>query len=670
MNSKVIAMLGTALLIVVFAACRHKPVVYKSVDEYPVYEGTDLELTYSEEKASFRIWSPEAEEAEVRLYTSQTDTIPTETLAMEPSDEGTWTASVKGNKKGMFYTFRIRFKGQWLAETPGIWAKAVGINGMKACIVDMKETNPAGWENDKSPVQKSFSDIILYELHIRDISISNNSGIINKGKFLGLTEDNTQSPMGVSTGLAHLKEMGITHVHVLPAFDFKSIDESVPNQTKYNWGYDPQNYNVPEGTYSTNPSDPIARISEFKQMVMALHTNGIRVIMDVVYNHTGGQNELSNFNLSAPGYYYRTDKDGKYTNSSGCGNETASERPMVRKFIVESVKYWATEYHVDGFRFDLMGIHDVETMNKVRSELDAIDPQIFVYGEGWLAGDSPLPEEKRAIKKNVPLMPRIAVFSDEIRDAVKGPWNDGKATAFASGRPGLEESIKYGVVGAIKHPDIDYSKVNYTQEPWATEPLQCIDYVSCHDNHTLWDKFMLTCPKATQDELVRMNKLSNVIVLTSQGIPFLHNGVEMLRSKKGVENSFESSDSINQIDWNWKYIYKDVVEFHKNLIQLRKAHPAFRLGTAEAVKNNVHFISVNDPCVVAFTVDCTNTADTWSEAFVVYNGSNKAVNIQIPDKNWKVYLDGSTIALEGNPFNAKRMITVPAISAIILGANK
>lgn len=650
-------------------ACKYKPKSYTSFDQYPVYEGNDLELVYTSSQSSFKIWSPAAEAAELRLYTLASDTAPSEIVALQPSEQGTWIAELQGDKKGLFYTFRTKHNGVWLAETPGIWAKAVSVNGNKACILDFQETNPNGWENDKSPDQQSFADIILYELHIRDMSISPKSGITHKGKYLGLAEENTKNAYGMSTGLDHLKEMGITHVHLLPCFDFKSIDETQPD-SKYNWGYDPQNYNVPEGTFSTNPSDPATRIKEFKEMVMALHRNGIRVIMDVVYNHTGGANELSNFNLIAPGYYYRHNNDSTYSNASGCGNETASERPMMQQYIVESVKYWATEYHIDGFRFDLMGIHDTETMNKVRTALDAISPQIFVYGEGWLAGGSPLAEEKRAIKSNVPKMPRIAAFSDEIRDAVKGPWNDNKATAFASGKPGLEESIKYGVVGGIQHPDIDYAKVNYTQQPWATEPTQCITYVSCHDNHALWDKFKLTCPKATQDELIRMNKLANAIVLTTQGVPFLHNGVEMLRSKKGVENSFESPDSINMINWDWKYLYKDVVEFHKDLIKLRKLHPVLHMGNADNVRNNLRFLNVSEANFVAFSLNGAAVNDSWKEVIILYNGNNKPIAYEVPNKPWKVYLDETKVWFDGKPLITKGRVVVPPISAVILGVTE
>jgi len=338
---------------------------------------------------------------------------------------------------------------------------------------------------------------------------------------------------------------------------------------------------------------------------------------------------------------------------------------MMRQYIVESVKYWVKEYHIDGFRFDLMGIHDIATMNLLRQELDAIDPQILVYGEGWLAGGSPLADELRAVKANVPSMPRIAVFSDELRDGVKGPWNDHKGTAFASGKTGLEESVKFGIVGAINHPGIDYTKVNYSQQPWATEPLQCINYVSCHDNHTLWDKFHFTCPGASFSNLVRMNKLSNAIVLTSQGIPFLHSGVEMLRTKLGVENSYESPDSINQIDWDWKTTHADVVDFHTKLIQLRKAHPVFRLGSAALVAEKLRFLPGSSN-VISYLIDGTDTGDTWKEVFVTFNGNPQAVEVDLPHGEWKIIVDGNSVNMEGKPLHQRTKLEIPPISAVVL----
>ncbi|MDD3320734.1 MAG: type I pullulanase, partial [Paludibacter sp.] len=409
-----------SLISVFFSACKTKP-NYKSFDEYPVYDGSDLELTYSPHASKFRVWAPTASQVKILLYDNGYEGGAYEVLDMDRAEMGTWTLKIDKDLKGKFYTFQIKVNEAWLDETPGMWVKATGVNGKRAAIIDFADTNPEGWENDKRPALDKFTDISLYEVHIRDFSVAPNSGMINKGKFLAFTEHGTKNTAGDATGIDHLKELGITHVHILPAFDFASIDETKLNENKYNWGYDPLNYNVPEGSYSTNPYNPVTRITEFKQMVQSLHKSGIRVIMDVVYNHTAmGKN--SHLDLLAPGYFYRMNADSTWSNASGCGNETASERPMMRKFMVESVVYWATEYHVDGFRFDLMGIHDIETMNEIRAALNKIDPTIFIYGEGWTAASSPLAVDKSALKKNAKQLDNIAVFSDNIRHALRGRW--------------------------------------------------------------------------------------------------------------------------------------------------------------------------------------------------------------------------------------------------------
>ena len=497
-------------------------------------------------------------------------------MDMKKDLNGTWSAKVPGDIKGKFYVFKVQINGKWLNEVPDPYAKAVGVNGKRAMVVDLKETNPAGWEKDKSPVFKNKTDAILYELQVRDASIAANSGIKNKGKYLGLTETGTKNTEGLSTGLDHIKELGVTHVHLLPCFDFYSIDESKPDKPQYNWGYDPLNYNVPDGSFSTDPYDGITRIKEFKQMVQAFHQNGLRVIMDVVYNHTR-LTEDSYFNQLVPGYYYRQTKDGKFSNATACGNETASERYMMRKFMLESVLYWVKEYHIDGFRFDLMGVHDIETMNLISKELHKIKPDILLYGEGWTAGSSPLPDSLRAIKKYAYKLDRIAVFSDDIRDGIKGSVFEHADKGFASGKPGMEESIKFGIVASCKHPQVDYAKVNYSKAPYSAQPWNTITYCECHDNHVLWDKLAISAKNATEAERKEMDKLAMSIVLTSQGISFLHAGTEFLRTKKGVENSFESPDSINAIDWSLKTKNKEVFEYVKGLIKMRKEHPAFRM---------------------------------------------------------------------------------------------
>ncbi|MEM9922134.1 MAG: type I pullulanase, partial [Bacteroidota bacterium] len=422
-----------------------KTITYNSYEEYPVYEGTDLGLQYTKEGSTFKLWAPAAEAARVRLYEKDLGGEALQSQDMKRGEKGVWTLEIPEDLQGKYYAFQTKNKGQWSDEVPDPYVKAVGANGKRGAIIDWSTTNPPNWEGDQRPPLAHPTDIVLYELHIRDLSTHSSSGIQHKGKFLGLAETGTKSPEGAATGLDHIKELGVTHVHLLPSFDYMSIDETRPEDNGFNWGYDPQNYNCPEGSYSTNPSDGATRVREFKQMVKSLHDNGLRVILDVVYNHTGAT-EGSNFNQLVPGYYYRQKEDGSFSDASACGNETASDRPMMRKFIVESVQYWVNEYHLDGFRFDLMGIHDIETMNQVSSALKAIDPSIFVYGEGWTAGSSPLAEEQQALKKNTHRLDRIAAFSDDLRDGAKGSVFEHEDRGFATAKKGMEESIKFGVV--------------------------------------------------------------------------------------------------------------------------------------------------------------------------------------------------------------------------------
>ena len=514
---------------------------------WPSYDGDDLELKVDDAGTHFTLWSPSAEGAEVLVYSSDRNTAAEDTLIMKRAERGTWRVSVPEKLYGKFYTFAVTVDGKRLAETPGVWAKATGTNGIRAAIIDLDSTDPEGWSNDRGPKLANITDAVIYEMHHRDFSIDPSSGIVHKGKFLALTEPGTSSPLGAKTGIEHLKELGITHVHILPSYDYNSVDEANLQANGYNWGYDPFNYNTPEGSYSTDPANPKARIFEMKQMVKALHDAGIGVVMDVVYNHTAN-NDDSNFSLTAPGYYYRHRADGSYSDASGCGNETASERQQMRNFIVNSVKYWADEYHIDGFRFDLMAIHDIETMNEVVAELKKINPSIFVYGEGWTAGDSPLPVERRALKENVDKMNGIAVFSDDLRDAVKGHYSNAADRGFATGKPGNEETVKIGIVASTAHPQVDYSKGNNSKFAYAGAPTEIINYVSCHDDLTLTDKLAKSMPGSSEAERQRAARLAQTIVFTSQGTPFMFAGEEVFRDKKGVHNSYKSPDSINAID--------------------------------------------------------------------------------------------------------------------------
>lgn len=655
-------------LLFFMADCKSpKSVSHFDTDRYPLYNLDELGMAYHPEQSIFKIWAPTASAARLLLYAEGTGGKPLQTINLQKGPKGSWTSTIPGNQLGKYYAVQVKNGGKWLAETPSPWAKAVGVNGLRGQIIDLKATNPPGWEKDTRPALKNPTDIILYELHIRDASSSLNSGIQHKGQYLGLTETGAKNPEGLPTGLDHLKELGITHVHLLPAFDFRSIDERLPaDKRPFNWGYDPENYNAPEGSYATDPNDGAVRIREFKQMVQALHQAGIRVVMDVVYNHTGSTDE-SAFNRIEPGYFYRKNADGSYSNASGCGNETASERPMMRQFMIESVLYWAKEYHIDGFRFDLMGIHDMVTMNRIRSALNQVDPAIFLYGEGWTSGGSPLPDSLRALKANTWKLDGIAAFSDDLRDALKGSVFDQKDRGFVSGKPEMEESIKFGIVGATRHKQIDYNKINYSKAPWAGEPAQCINYVNCHDNHTLWDKLAISCPDESTETRIKMNKLAAAIVLTSQGVPFLHAGEEMLRSKKGVENSFNAPDSINQMDWNLKTAHLEVFEYYKNLIQLRKHHPAFRMRNAEQINAKLEFLPVSgSQQLVAYRIQGNANGDPWSDILVLFNGSSEATTYLLPAGNWNVVLDENGMDEKGLRSIRGRKVTIPGISAMIL----
>ena len=506
-------------------------------------------------------------------------------------------------------------------------------------------------------------------MHHRDFSMHATSGIVNKGKFLALTEQDTHSPEGLATGINHLKELGITHVHILPSYDYNSVDELNLPSNQYNWGYDPYNYNTPEGSYSTNPADPYSRIREMKEMVLALHQAGIGVIMDVVYNHTAGKDD-SNFSRTAPGYYYRHRPDGSYSDASGCGNETASERKQMQNFIVNSVKYWATEYHIDGFRFDLMAIHDTETMTRVARELKEINPSIFVYGEGWTAGDSPLPVENRALKENVAKMTGIAVFSDDIRDAIKGHYSNAADCGFATGKPGNEETVKIGIVASTAHPQVDYSKGNNSKFAYASAPTQIINYVSCHDDLTLTDKLAKSMVGADKQKRMRAAKLAQTIVFTSQGTPFIFAGEEVFRDKKGVHNSYKSPDSINAIDWTLKSINAEQFNYYKQLISLRRSHPAFRMTTAEDIAKNIIFDKVDAPNIISYSICNNANGDEWKEIKLIFNGSDEARELKIKKGDWTIIAQDGKIDLGGIATTKGGKISVEPCSALILYKQK
>jgi pullulanase len=658
-------LLFASLLSLLLLHCTDPRPRYDTLEDYPVYPYGDLGLTYTPEATTFKLWSPAAQEVRLKLYPSDVPGIQAEQTVKMDEIDGAWTAVVEEDLDGTYYTYQIKRDGRWLAEATDIYATAAGTNGLRGQIVNLLDTDPTGWENDRRPDFGKPTDAVIYELHVRDLSIDPNSGIEHKGKFLGLTERGTLTPGGDTTGLDHLVEMGITHVHLLPSFDYLSVDEARLDSAQYNWGYDPQNYNVPEGSYSTDPSDGKTRIREFKQMVQALHDAGIRVVMDVVYNHTG-RTENSNFQLLVPDYFYRFNEDGTFSNASACGNEIASERPMVRKYIRESLEYWVDEYHVDGFRFDLMGIHDIATMNEISEALHGIDSTLLLYGEGWKAGDSPLADSLLALKKNTPRLRRVAAFSDDVRDALKGSVFEHEERGFVSGATDRAESVKFGIVGATRHPQIAYDSVNYSQAPWAPGPGQCINYVSCHDNHTLWDRLGISNPRSTRASRQKMHRLALTTVLTSQGIPFLHAGTEFFRSKGGEENSYKSPDAVNAIQWAEKGKHAETVEYVKDLIALRKAHPAFRLGSTEAIQRHLSFLDTGeDGQLIAYRIQGA-PGDEWEDIIVVLNGAAERRRIVLPEGEWLPVVENGLVqgvldakALEGS-------VRVEGISATIL----
>lgn len=617
------------------------------------------EVTYTPKQTTFQLFAPaDAKKVVVRIYKDGQGGKALKTIKMTQKD-GIWTATVAGDLMNKFYTFDM---GR--GECPGVFAKAVGVNGKRGAIIDREKTFPEHWCCDEHPIIKSPADLVIYELHHRDFSIARPDAKY-PGKFMALTE-----PWAIE----HLKSLGVNAVHILPSYDYGSVDETRLSDNKYNWGYDPVNYNVPEGGYSTNPYDPYCRIREFKEMVNALHEAGIAVILDVVYNHTYDI-EHSNFQRTYPDYYYRKTADGQYSNGSGCGNETASDQPMMRQFMIESVKYWYNEYRVDGFRFDLMGCHDIETMNAIRAELNKLDPSILIYGEGWSAGACALPNEKLGMKANIPQMPGIAAFSDEMRDALRGPFSDDTVSGWLgrlnTHKPGQfagdveVESLKFGIVGGIQHPQVNMKKVNYSQKPWALEPTQMLAYVSCHDDMCLVDRLKASIPKLKEDELIRLDLLAQTAVFTSQGVPFMLSGEELLRTKQGVHNSFESPDSINRLDWSNKERYPQVFKYYSDLIALRRNHPAFRLGDANLVRKHLEFLEAPDG-VVAFQLKNYAGRDDWRNIIVILNPSRKTATVNIPKGMYTVVCKDGEINEDSTEKIFGRRTTVSPQSALIL----
>lgn len=652
----------------------------KEFNDLYKYDG-ELGAIYSKDKTIFRLWSPGADEVKLKIYGKSGYDLNKDykdIFIMNKYKNGLYELVLNGDLHGVYYNYLIKNEDTE-EEAVDIYAKATSVNGKRGMVVDFNLTNPKNFKEHKNPKLPSIMDSIIYEMHIRDFTIDKSSNVDNelRGKFLGVVEEaKILEGTDIKVGFDHLLELGINTIHILPSFDFKSVDESKVNEEQYNWGYDPDNYNAIEGSYSTNPILGEVRIKEFKEMIMKCHEKGIRVVMDVVYNHTYDTEE-SNFNKIFKGYYYRQDKDGEYSNGSACGNETASERYMVRKFIIDSVLMWAKEYKIDGFRFDLMALHDIETIKKLREELDKVDKDIIVYGEGWNGGDSPLSFEEAAFKLNMKKFERlqVAAFSDDIRDAIKGSVFYEDKGGFINGEPGFEESIKFGVIASTEHEQINYEKVEYSKQAWANEPYQTITYTSAHDNYTLWDKISIVEKEIPLEDKIAINKLAAAIVLTSQGIPFIQSGDELLRTKitkdgKLVENSYNSSDYVNKIDWNRKKEYKDVFEYYKGLINLRKNHKIFKLNSTKEIQKRIRFlekgINFNEDNIVAYEIDGEGLEDDFKKVVVILNGNKKDINFNLEHNRFKVIVNEEEINEKGIEEVNNKLITVKKESCLIL----
>lgn len=596
------------------------------------YTGNDLGATWTKEATAFRVWAPTAAEIYVNLYESgndgEEDLI--KSVQMTKAEQGTWTAVVNGDLNGTYYTYMVDVNGTQ-TETIDPYAHACGANGKRGMIIDLASTNPAGWENDTNPhAGEKITDAVIYEGHIRDLTVNPEANVVKKGTYLGLTEKGTKTSSGISTALDHMVELGITHFHVLPMYDFGSVDE-LSATNRYNWGYDPVNYNIPEGSYSTDAKNGEVRVSEVKQMVQSLHENGISVVMDVVYNHVQNASEFS-MNILVPGYFSRTTENGSYSNGSGCGNDTATERSMVRKFIVDSVNYWADEYHIDGFRFDLVGLIDTDTINEVVRTVHEKHPDVIFYGEGWTLTTLVTKEDVTlCTQPNSALTPDFAYFNDTIRDGLKGSvFNTG--TGFVSGSKGDKPKIERSILGA---------------DSWCKSPSQTVNYASCHDNNTLFDRLRLSNPSDSEEDIIRMNNLAAAIYMTSEGVPFMSAGEEMLRSKTNKDgtynsNSYNAGDTINSLKWAnlSEKTYSDVFDYYKGLIAFRKAHPVLRLATADDVAKYVSIVPNDDLGLVITSINGGPSDEPADAIYMIFNRDNEKKTVSLPEGEWKIYVNG------------------------------
>jgi pullulanase len=635
------------------------------------YTGDDLGNTYSAFATKFRVWAPTASAVTLNTYATLATRTPVVTN-MTKDVNGTWVATLTGDQNGTIYTYKATVGGV-TREAVDPYVRSTTIEGDKGVVLDLSKTNPAEWATTAKPAFSGNAvDAWIYELHVRDLSIASDSGVpaAHRGKFLALTDWNTTATKTVTnpktkkkttvatknvSGISAIKDLGVTHVQLLPIYDFASVSESKPS---FNWGYDPKNYNVPEGSYSTNPSDPTARVSELKQSVQSLHANGLRAVMDVVYNHVSSADDFS-FQQLVPGYFFRTTADGSMANGTYCGNEVASERAMVRKFIVDSVKYWASEYKLDGFRFDLMGILDVTTMNQIRTELDKIDPSILVIGEGWNMGDV-LPEAQRGTQVNASKLGTIGMFNDQIRDAIKGSVFDSAKKGYVQGNYSELDSVKAGIVGQIL-----YSRAvngNWT----ASAPGQSVNYVEAHDNMTLWDKLKASMRGASTAKLTATDQLAASIAFLSQGVPFQHAGQEFLRTKNGDGNSYNSGDGVNKLQWNSRATNISTVNYYKGLIALRMGHKAFRMATADQVKANLTFLATSDP-VIAYSLNGAAVGDSWNTIVVAHNPGLSAYKLTLPSSgSWQTVVTAGKAGVTTLATVPGNTVTVPAGATLVV----
>ena len=612
----------------------------------------------------FRLWAPLAEQVILHLYSSWDSPTPLKSLSLERQERGVWELAVAGLGSGVFYTYQVTTLGIRGEEAVDPYARAVGPQGRRGYVFDPSLANPEGWEQDSRPLLAHVTDTVIYELHIRDLSSLTTSGIHSRGQFLGLTEELTQNPEGLSTGLDHIADLGVTHVHLLPVFDFDELDDLKFDPEHYNWGYNPRNFNAPKNAYSSDPRNPLQAVLELKQVVQALHRRGLRVVLDVVYNHTYSVDD-SCLNKVFPRYYYRL-YGSHFSNGSGCGNELATERPMVSKYILDSLAYWKEEYHLDGFRFDLMGLYDVETMNEASRILRRGDPNFLLYGEGWTGGLSTLPDDRKVLKRNASKVREVGFFSDDTRDSLKGPVFDAGKAGFANGAAGWDENVRFAVAGCMAHPQIRWQQLNGFHEPWSQGPHQTINYIAAHDNHTLWDKLAHTNPLEPESERIKMAKLAHGLVFLSQGIPFLHAGEEFLRTKKGEENSYRSPDSINGLDWSAKTRHWDFYRYIQGLIALRRSRPALRLRSNDQIRQHLVFMETLDPGVVAWMLRSWAGGDPSEHLFLVVNAQPRAREVYLPSGRWAFLADAQRAGTEPFQEPSRGMIILPGRSLAVL----